>query len=337
MTVHALGGFFRYVDNSTLLNVLACGRLLSAALCPRLLPVGLANRDDEVLQKLQKIIQEVGENMGIDPQTSITVRVTALLSSNACCIGSIHSFGGPLILLGASYYRSFTTVDEGFEEWIKFIDELPNDPIEMARYLDQNSDLLMRIEEGLKKYDGRISEKELKGILAHELGHARHSHAWQNLGFRALFTLEYVQPQVSVILKASLLFIDHLLSSEISVANERDADNEANKISEYRDGNRLFFKVLTLKMLLTSSSVQWLFSMMGSAPANFERKAIDALQESTIFPSHPTPIRRLAAISSPPFEKNRVLDPLLMGLGVIYLLYRVSLLLKSRPNGAREV
>lgn len=110
-----------------------------ANLCPTLYPIGLtktffaSEEEQRKLTLMKKLLKDVSRNVGIEAET--TLRVSRQLGRNACMIGHTSSFGGPLLCLGDDYFTGYQLEEN--QDWLRVLDALPDDPIELGKRIDQ--------------------------------------------------------------------------------------------------------------------------------------------------------------------------------------------------------
>jgi len=112
---------------------------------PKVFPIGLfnnfSNQEQTNAGEIKKLINEACQDLGIKKNNSkINFRVSQLLGSNACIVGTTSSPGGPLLCLGKTYFNNYesktASQDPDYSEWLKILNELPDSPSELGKYID---------------------------------------------------------------------------------------------------------------------------------------------------------------------------------------------------------
>jgi hypothetical protein len=188
-----------------------------------------------------------------------------------------------------------------YKEWLQLFDDIPNTPVELGRYLDECSEnKKQRIAELSEKFKYVLSNKEMKSIIAHELGHAKHHHLLkfsgiQLVAFKSYDTMQsfikYVasqgQPSYSEPLSffryaipIAILPLAYIAIKAISRNEEIEADGECS--GEYQEGMlKLHKKNLIAELLEVPTSSQ-------------AEKIKHMMQEIEWLSTHPNHAKRLA-------------------------------------------
>jgi Zn-dependent protease with chaperone function len=250
------------------------------------------NEEKIKYDRIRSIVLEVGKNTGIANLDRVNFRVTKEVSDNACMMGSTLSFGGPVMCLANNYFSNFESPqvmrDPEYCEWRQLLSELPDDPEKLGTYLDACSlkkwgqiFLLSR------KFNSVLTSDELKGMIAHELGHAKHFHglvhvvALTLLGLAGLKFEEFSQPYLgfcSTIASLGFVYAGFLY---VSKSSEREADEETSASLSYALGLKDFFKKELIKELTRKRSAS--------------SHVKESLAEIGWFRSHPTHAQRVHA------------------------------------------
>jgi Zn-dependent protease with chaperone function len=265
-----------------------------AAFAPKLLPIGLTKRysveDRRKLNQLKVILLEVATNLNVDKPEKIALRVTRQFRMNAGMIGNATSFGGPLMCLGNEYFNNYGVADDQYAFCLKLLNEIPNSPIALGKYLDEcPPEKKGRIFEYAKMLKSRLSKNEMQYIFAREIGHAKQHHMLRTLG---LISLIIVAHQVAIVFSLVLsieLALVYILASlpltlisifKINRIQEKEADLESIALKEYQKGF-IDFQKKTLILYLSNTK--------GSA----EAKVSKMIKSWEWFSVNPNPAKRL--------------------------------------------
>lgn len=243
-------------------------------------------------------------------------------------------------------------------EWRALLDELPDDPLDLARFLDQVSPEKRTQIEMLAKKGEAYDQKTIQGAFAHELGHLRNHDSPTGsissifvqalLQSLILYTDTEAQWPVSRVLLAEEYFIPRYLPQLFDVINapfsqykESKADLHANISSEWQEGVVSFFK--------QSLVCEWAALQKNpNASLSFETAVKEMLKSFDLGCSHPNFAKRLdAAIKnrgtpyepSPPFYATAqvafvaAVHLSLLALQIVHLSYSGSdILFKARDS-----
>lgn len=188
-----------------------------------------------------------------------------------------------------------------YEEWLQLLDNIPNNPEELEKYLDECSEVKrQRIAELSNRFRHVLSNSEMKSIIAHELGHAKHHHLLKYSGMLliALKSYETMQSFIKyVALNGPSSFYDplrlfaniiplaipplaYIAVMAISRNQETEADGECS--GEYQEGMlKLHKKNLVAELLEVPASSQ-------------ADKIKQMMQEMEWMSTHPNHAKRLA-------------------------------------------
>jgi len=93
--------------------------------------------------RIRELVVEAGRKVGVSGPESIDFRVSREIGRNACMVGSVASFGGPVMCLANDYFDRFEepgiSSHPDYWEWKEWLREIPDHPLEMARFLSQCS------------------------------------------------------------------------------------------------------------------------------------------------------------------------------------------------------
>jgi hypothetical protein len=286
------------VTNSPVLQAVPTAFRLTATCFPRLFPLGLTKRltsEEKVkLEKIKSLLPGICQDLGIKDSVKIHLRVSRQLGANACMIGTTtSSFGGPVLCLGDTFFKNYESIslpeNSDFREWLGLLDEIPNTPVELGKYLDGcDKEKRERIKGFAKKFKDVLSKEELESILAHELGHAKHHHLLKTSG---LLLVILTADKLAQVFANTIGFGIHyalaslpllLLSVEaISRIHETEADGECGHSNKYQKGMLNFHK---------KELIDHLFQ---NATSSFESNAAKMLQKVEWKSSHPNFATRL--------------------------------------------
>lgn len=172
-------------DKHPLAQAIPVSVSLLANLAPGVFQIGSAHHqltlsEQLKLKKIEKIVDEIKVDLGIaDMKTNLYV--TSMMKNNAFCIGNSTSFTGPLIGISKEFFANFDSesieMSPLYQKWRIVLKGLSDDPKELAKQLD----LLSPTEQAdifslATVFANTLTKEELKGILAHELGHAKNNH-----------------------------------------------------------------------------------------------------------------------------------------------------------------
>jgi|GEM_PF-6221631 len=255
----------------------------------------LTPAEQKKFQQIRQIVVEVGRKVGVKDPESVDFRITRKFDLNACMVGSVASFSGPVMCLANDYFTAFQSPkilnDPAYAIWKRCLDELPDDPMQMAEVLARCSpQMRRRIRDLAIEYRAVITPEELKGVVAHEFGHAKHLHSWKQLFFMIPMAAGAVMAKevgatylgnTSSHLAALAVF--SLGMHQVSQIFEREAD-EATAVSRtYSLGIASFFK----KHLLVE--------LAGEEDSRRLMKRAKQMIEGVDFETHPHPAKRVIA------------------------------------------
>jgi hypothetical protein len=131
------------ITNSPILKAVPTALHLTATGFPRLFPLGILKRltseENEKLGKIKNLLPEICQNLGIKDSTKINLRVSKQMGANACMVGSTHSFGGPLLCLGDTFFSKYEPLlnpdDNDFREWLALLEKIPAEADGLDKYI----------------------------------------------------------------------------------------------------------------------------------------------------------------------------------------------------------
>ena len=292
----------------------------------------LSPQEQEKYQRIRIIIDEVGRKVGISCPESVKFYISKEVTQNACMSGSIAAIGSPVMALANDYFTHFDSPDiqqdPDYQEWEKLFGNMPEHPLDLAKYLENcSSDLLKKIQTLHKQFALVLTEEELKGVIAHELGHAKHLHSWKKLFYMiplswGAFKMQKISEPY---LPFSGLFAFILFSlglQQVTQMHEKEADEETCVAQTYNTGFQKFFKKHLLSELLKK-------------PTELE---VESMLRKIDFNTHPHPAKRIVAslgrqereatpISS--WEKGIACMGGILLMGEIYLKMSAALFIKK--------
>jgi len=199
-----------------------------------------------------------------------------------------------------SIYKQRLALND-YTEWLQLLDNIPDTPEELGKYLDECSEEKRnRIMELSVCFNTFLSRNELKAIIAHELGHAKHHHILKIFGMFLIAYKSFVLMQSLIEYSASngpsslyeplrlfssatpfaALPLAYIALKAISRNHEIEADGECS--GEYQKGlSKLHKKNLINKLLKVPT-------------ASFAARAKQMLKEKEWMASHPNSAKRLA-------------------------------------------
>lgn len=344
----------------------------------------LTGQEQKKIDEIKSIVSKVAVDLGISRSDQFSFQVYKRIGANAFAMGTTSSIGGPLIVLGDTYFKNFNefstenisdfvdkfekVTDENkpdFKEWIQLLDSLPNVPEKLKEYLNKcpeskrfvelskkfnpyaskealfSRDELISIyaqrlglndyiewlqlldnipdtPEELGKYldecpEGKrnriaelsvcfnnfLSKNELKALVAHELGHAKHHHILKKSGMFLIAHKSFVLMQSLIkyaaingpssfygplrlfagVASFAVLPLAYIVSRAISRNHEIEADGECS--GEYQKG----FLELHKKILVNE--------LLEAPTASFAAKVKQMLKEKKWMTSHPNSAKRL--------------------------------------------
>jgi Zn-dependent protease with chaperone function len=186
-------------------------------------------------------------------------------------------------------------------EWLQLLDNIPDTPEDLGKYLDGCSEeKRKRIAELSVRFNNVLSRNELKAIVAHELGHAKHHHFLKRSGMFLIASKSFALMQ-SLLKYAALsgpssfykplrlfggiapfavLPLAYIVSKAVSRNNEMEADSECS--GEYQKGLLEFQKKNLVNELLRVPTV------------SHADKIKQMLKEKEWRSTHPNHAKRLA-------------------------------------------
>lgn len=318
------------LTDSPLLKAVPTAFRLTATCFPRLFPLGMTKRfnteEKAKLGRIQGLLKGICQDLGIKDSSRINLRVSRQLGANACMIGTINSWGGPVLCLGDTYFKNYesllNTDNSEFRKWLALLDEIPNTPAELGRYMDGCSiEKRNQIQRLSRKFKDVLSQDELESMLAHELGHAKHYHLLKISGLLLLTLAADKAAQVfakkigfhTVYTFLSLPLI-YIAIQAIARGCESEADGECAVTAKYQRGMLEFHK----KQLISELFKKTFFS--------FEKKVDQMIKASDWRSSHPNAAKRLQHAvqltqkQNHPSTKMTKVAWALTGLGVLSLI-----------------
>jgi hypothetical protein len=260
--------------------------------------------EEKKYERIREMIKEIGNKMGLSHPESVDFRITKAFGENACMVGNGISFSGPVMCLANDYFTHFEKPeilkDPEYREWKSCLEKMPDHPLKMGEWIDTLSPgERSRIHGLAKKFSSVLSSEELQGIMAHELGHAKHLHAWKKLFFMipmawgAVKVMDVVGHFWGSYTLFSIFF--YLAMQQVQRGFEREAD-EASAVSKiYSAGVKSFFKRMTVVQLTKAS------------PLSAAKRAETMLEGRDLFSSHPHPAKRVASALE---RKERLAQPI---------------------------
>lgn len=252
------------------------------------------------LAVIQELLKEVLEEVRFPDPSTITLRVVQGLIGP----GSPAAMCGQVLIFSDDSLMEYESLDEverrDYDEWNNLLNEIPETPNEIGRYLDNCSKVaLERIDTLSKKFVSKCSPDEAAAILSHELGHNKHHHAHRrsqrinllaslafvSAAFSTVSLIRYLghSMRLPVVLFEFLTILTALTyaGNAIQRTHEVEADGECANSERYRRG-------------LVSYHKKWLlFTLLGKATSNFENKVEQMLQQWDLFQQHPNSAKRL--------------------------------------------
>lgn len=328
------------------LELLREGIVFSSISCPKLFtnPNIIDKFSTEERRKwndLQDTLREVRQDLGINPATTINVKIDEKAGNNAYMAGTIHSIGGPVLAIGRSFFDQYQSPLEGNMEWRRLLQEIPDDPIQLAKYLDRcSSEKLQHIRQLGQKFVGQLSRAEMAAILAHEVGHAKHHHLLQakgiialaitaasyGLGWALLSSLRLAAPYVRFSTNAipffdaffilSLTGIATVTCGQASQLHELEADRECATHGKHLRGAIDFLK-------------QDLVNMLVQDKEGFEETVNTLLTQREWLNSHPNHAKRLKKLvemAQQPTHPQTTFSKLgivLSGVGILFTAHNI--------------
>jgi hypothetical protein len=278
--------------------------------CPSLLnciclnSVSLDEKEEQKLDKIRSIISEVGENLGFTQKDLPSVGIDYF--GGCCATASRYVIGKPVIFIGGNSFNKFEELDlERDLSALKFdFSSLPDDPIEIAKKLDGFSILEQRkVRAAADIFSYIHDEDEFKFIVAHELGHIKHSHALSDIFYSSMFSLAYTvilkeaSKRFNFSLSSSLVIaspLGYLYSQYLSKEQEKEADNECK--GTYEKGLKSF-----LKKRLVVEVMQGNFG-------NYESVVKKMLVSWDLFSTHPNHAKRLQFFTQKDYTPLKKMD-----------------------------
>lgn len=281
---------------------------LSAALVPTLFYnnkdfVVLSYQEKEKLKRIEKMVDEIKLDLGISSMKT-NLYVLKELDDNAFCMGSAFSLTGAIIGIGRSYinHSPFKAANLSSEDkkLIAIIHSLSDTPETLAKEIDalslkEQKSILSLIQD---ENNYLLTTDEIQGVIAHELGHAKHAHLMTNFalspllmeGVFALFKMieEQLGQQGSLPVK-SFLFGVKVLSAmwgidQIARICEWQADYECQNNVKYAAGMHKLAKRLLIESLLQRDKKKF---------PTCDSKVSQMLQSWDSFSSHPNLAKRM--------------------------------------------
>jgi hypothetical protein len=146
-----------------------------------MLSKGHTEQEQKKLDEMKSIISKIAIDLGISRSDQFSFQVSKMIGANAFALGTTSSIGGPLIILGDTYFKNFNVfsvenisdfVDKfekvtddnkpDFKEWVQWIDSLPNTPEKIKEYLEKcPTDKSKRFVELSKKFNRCTSQEAL--------------------------------------------------------------------------------------------------------------------------------------------------------------------------------
>ena len=106
-------------------------------------------QEQKKYERIQALIVEVGEKVGVADPKSVNLRVTKQFSQNACMVGNVVSFSGPVMCLANDYFTLYESPEllknSEYREWRQLLDSIPDHPLEMADWLSSRSPAQRRL------------------------------------------------------------------------------------------------------------------------------------------------------------------------------------------------
>lgn len=212
-------------------------------------------------KRLHEEICSVAHHLHIPSNTTFSVEI---LDDDSDLIGiqSNLFLRTAKIFISKKYFESYqqNCALKEEQEWDELQDEIPDDPIQLGRYLDQADPALRsRIHQLADKHILSCKRNEMQGIIAHELGHAKHFHTHQIIAISTLFlyTTEKllsllnntnpIQTSLGLLCCAAITY-KTAFGFSFPMANhfyrhcETEADRETAVTPEYLNGCISFFK-----------------------------------------------------------------------------------------------
>lgn len=251
----------------------------------------LTPEEKKKYERIRGFMIEAAQKVGISNPESIQFRVSKKISSNACMVGSVAGLGGPVMCVANNFFTQFESPeilnDPKYIEWTRLLSELPDHPLELAEKLKSYSpETLSQIKTFTEKFNSVLTEEELKGIIAHELGHAKHLHVWKRIFLSAPFY--WVARSVASVAEGlltkliSFILLD-IANNKITQIFEKEADSETNVSALYSTGIKSFFKKRVIQELVEGSN------------SSIEERAKQMIEGFDFFSSHPHPAKRVIA------------------------------------------
>lgn len=255
----------------------------------------LTSIENQKLEQIKKTVRSVADRLGISQSTNLSAGILKNMSKNIGVLGSIPFLSNLKIVITEDYFKNYKLKCDANSkeelEWKKFLAAAPDDPIRLGQFLDQlDLETRNRLQQLAKKYTLILEEDELQGMIAHELGHARHNHALVKFAIRGLFLyeilnephLEAIQTDIPLLLqKLSMICLMVFFSPYLSRRCETEADLQTSISSEYLEG-----LILNLKKELILELTQDLGS-------SHEEKAKNLLHNADYLSSHPNDAKRM--------------------------------------------
>ncbi len=252
-------------------------------------PPSLLEKDVKKLTILEGYVDEIKRDLGLE-NMSVNLYVSHMVGENAFCLGNSSSLTGPVVGIGHTYFENFNSRElkrsSDYQRWQLILNSLSDEPLTLAKQLDNLPKGVRRdIFNLARKFKGVLTEKELKGVLAHELGHAKNNHLLKSGGYLGLIfaLLTRIVPN-HINLVGFLLLVKGMwtVMDGVSQHHEWEADLECQNASRYAEGLHLVTK-------------KWLISSLvkGKAFSTYEGKVEEMLGSWDIGSSHPNHARRM--------------------------------------------
>ncbi len=353
------------VTNSPFLKAVPTAFRLTATCFPRLFPLGLTksftSEEEAKLGRIKNLLPAICQDLGIKDPHKINLRVSNQFGANAYMIGTTSSLGGPVLCLGNTYFEKYeslatpdnssfskwlslfkkeslaTTDNSEFSKWLALLEEIPNTPTELGKYIDSCSqEKRKQIKDFAKKFKDVLSQDELESMLAHELGHAKHHHLLKSSGILLLiFTADKLAQVFANSIGFEILYnfasipLVYLTFKAISRSHETEADGECAVKSKYQKGMLKFHKKELINDLFEKTS------------SSFESKVSAMIQKGEWTSTHPNAAKRLAHAVQLSQKQNHPTTAMtnvawaLAGLGVLSLIEMCFLDARQIWNAAR--
>ncbi len=299
--------FYRHSASNTIatfVNVLA--HVYPSAI--NLGKVSLSPKQQEKADLINSLIEEIKPSLGLE-RVSVNLIIDSSVNHNASIMGSSSALGGPVLSLGKEYFKYFNSSyskTHSFRKAQLLLQKLPDHPLEMGKYLDslhpQEAATVLKI---IHSQFSVLSTKELKGILAHELGHAKQHHSLRSCGvlatmlyigalslnnFKYIPTISPPELNSAAIIGSFFLVPAAVLATfqQFSRIHEYEADKECGNKLDTMQGIQSFFKRLIIREIIKNN-----FDNSSQKNPSYYEQIKQKLDSWEYFTSHPHPAKRM--------------------------------------------